>query len=431
MNFVFENYTDLKIFDNQYYNLVMAIANKTGNFLTKNTSYESGNTRFKFSDFTSRFFEINPNKEVKAFSLENKPQQYVISTGVAHHPIEWAGPPYNENVPSLFTVLNETYLNDLRSGNALLLIDQSHEGYQTDWLWDFIHKECKTYRINPRAVVYVTGNQDAATSYDQWHSKKWFAPEKIKVIPIAIFDKFIMDRAEYLKYNFNFEDLVQHKRDNYKSIKLFDCLNRGTYRLHRIENYLNLVKENLDTQGYITMPGLSSFSVSGFNESTIKQGMDKLPLTLPREFIEDGSVFNRILKDLYKNTWVSLVTEASYYQKEHTLFISEKTYKPIICLQPFIIVGSKGFLRKFKELGYKTFHPYIDESYDDCNDQERFRKIVDALDKINKIEDKVSWYKSLQPILEHNRAVLRQCQHTLTTPFVEFQDYYKEYFKLC
>jgi len=431
MNFVFENYTNLKIFNDPYYNLVMAIANKTGNFLDKNTSYESGNTRFKFSDFTSRFFELNVDNTVKAFSLENKPKHYVISTGVAHHPVEWAGPPYNENVPSLFSVLNTTYLNDLREGNALFLIDQSHEGYQTDWLWGFIHKECKTFKINPRAIVYITGNQDASNSYDLWHSKKWFAPEKIKVIPVAIFDKFIMDRAEYLKYNFNFEDLVEYKADNYTSIKLFDCLNRGTYRAHRIENYLNIVKEGINTQGYITMPEISSFSVLGFESTVIKKAMDNLPLSLPRGFVEDGSVFNRILKELYKHTWVSVVTEASYYQKENTLFISEKTYKPIICLQPFIIVGSKGFLKKFKELGYKTFHPYIDESYDECDDRERFQKIVNALNKINKIEDKVSWYKSLQPILEHNRSVLRQCKHNFTSRFIEFQTYYKEYFKIC
>lgn len=431
MNFVFENYTDLKIFDDPYYNLVMAISNKTGNFLKKNTSYESGNTRFKFSDFVSRFFEINSDKTAKAFSLENKPHQYVISTGVAHHPVEWAGKPYNSNAIRLFGVLNEDYLKDLQEGRAIFLIDQSHEGYQTEWLWEFIHIECKFYKIPPAAVVYVTGNQEANDSYNQWHTNNWSTPEKIKVISVAIFDKFIMDRASYLNYNFKFEDLLEYKNKNSSSIKLFDCLNRGTYRTHRIENYLHLVKEGLDSQGYITMPGLHSFGVSGYDDSTLSKAMQKLPLTLPPEFIEEGSVFNRILKDLYINTWVSLVTEASYYQKENTLFVSEKTYKPIICLQPFIVVGSKGTLRKIKELGYKTFHPYIDESYDDYNDTQRFQKIIDSLVDIKNKTDKVSWYQSLQPILEHNREVLKKCQTELTDPFKEFQNYYREYFKEC
>ena len=430
MNFVFENYTDLEIFSHPHYNLVMAIANKTGNFLDNNVYYDSGNTRFKFSDFVSRFFEINPNNVTQAYSIDNRPDHYIISTGVAHHPAEWAGSPYN-SVVNLFDLLNREYLKDLQEGRALLLIDQTHEGYQTEWLWDFFHKGCKKHKISPRAIVYVTGNQNAAEMYNDWHSKKWFAPEKIKVIPVAIFDKFIMDRADYMKYNFDYADLLQYKSDNFNSIKLFDCLNRGTYRSHRVENYFNLVKSGLDSKGYITMPELTSFSSKGIDSLTISKGTSQLPLTLPSEFLEEGSVFNRILKDLYKNTWVSIVTEASYYKKEDTLFISEKTYKPIVCLQPFIVVGSKGFLKKLKELGYKTFHPYIDESYDDCDDDLRFKKIISSIEKINSISDKVSWYKSLEPILLHNYSNLKQCREKLTIPFKDFELYYKEYFNIC
>lgn len=431
MNFVFENYTNLGIFDDPYYNLVMAISSRTGNFLKSNTSYHSGNTRFKFSDFVSRLFEVNSDKEAKAFSLENKPTNYVISTGVAHHPVEWAGKPFAPAVTNLFDLLNKDFLTDLQNNNAILLIDQSHEGYQTPWLWDFFHDSCQKHSIPLRAVVYVTGNQDAARLYDEWLNQKGLGPDKIKVIPVAIFDKFIMDRASYLNYNFNFNDLLKYKEEQVRSIRLFDCLNRGTYRRHRIENYFHLVKAGLNSKGHITMPVIDSFSVKGFDAATINKAKQALPLLLPKEFSSEGSVFNRILTELYKNTWVSLVTEASYYKKESTTFISEKIYKPVICLQPFIVVGSKGVLKKFRELGYKTFHPFIDESYDEADDTQRFIKIIDAIEKIDRITDKVSWYKSLQPILEHNRAVLQECQHTLTSPFTDFKEYYKEYFKLC
>ena len=32
--------------------------------------------------------------------------------------------------------------------------------------------------------------------------------------------------------------------------------------------------------------------------------------------------------------------------------------------KPFIVLGSKHFLKNLRSIGFKTFHPVIDESYD-------------------------------------------------------------------
>ena len=45
--------------------------------------------------------------------------------------------------------------------------------------------------------------------------------------------------------------------------------------------------------------------------------------------------------------------------------VSEKTYKAIRLGMPFILfTGRPGILKHLKRIGFKTFHPHIDESYD-------------------------------------------------------------------
>jgi len=77
-------------------------------------------------------------------------------------------------------------------------------------------------------------------------------------------------------------------------------------------------------------------------------------------------------KDIYLKTYLSIVTESIFFQ-EHTDFpsgyLSEKVWKPIGHCQPFILAGPSKSLEHIRErFGYKTFHPYIDESYDNEDD---------------------------------------------------------------
>jgi len=67
----------------------------------------------------------------------------------------------------------------------------------------------------------------------------------------------------------------------------------------------------------------------------------------------------------------------------NNLFLTEKTFKPILNLQPFVIVGAPRSLRLLRELGYKTFGDYIDESYDlEDNAEQRLKLCLNAIEQI-------------------------------------------------
>ena len=67
----------------------------------------------------------------------------------------------------------------------------------------------------------------------------------------------------------------------------------------------------------------------------------------------------------------------------NNLFLTEKTFKPILNLQPFVIVGAPRSLRLLRELGYKTFGDYIDESYDnEDNAEQRLKLCLNVVEQI-------------------------------------------------
>jgi len=93
-------------------------------------------------------------------------------------------------------------------------------------------------------------------------------------------------------------------------------------------------------------------------------------------------------------------------ETQNTMFhITEKAIKPIAGGMPFVVAGCKGFMRRLQHFGFKTFHPFIDESYDEClSNQERFLSIEKEIKKVCSlsIEELHEWYWSVMGILEHN-----------------------------
>jgi hypothetical protein len=111
----------------------------------------------------------------------------------------------------------------------------------------------------------------------------------------------------------------------------------------------------------------------------------------------------RLNIQVHLDCFINIVTETLF--DVDSIFISEKTYKPIYLCQPFIIFGNPHTLKKLKELGYKTFEKWWDESYDvELNINKRFDKIVNILEQISEWDMNKCFKikKEMQDILVHN-----------------------------
>lgn len=87
----------------------------------------------------------------------------------------------------------------------------------------------------------------------------------------------------------------------------------------------------------------------------------------------------------FVNTEVSVVLETVV--DDQRIHLTEKTLRPIACGHPFILVAGPGSLQYVKDYGFKTFAPWIDESYDsEPNTLKRIEKIQQAMLQITNLK---------------------------------------------
>lgn len=118
-----------------------------------------------------------------------------------------------------------------------------------------------------------------------------------------------------------------------------------------------------------------------------------------------SSNFLELPEALYA-TDINVVLEAYCDNKHITYpFLTEKTYRNIKYKKPFIIIGQQHTLKVLRLLGYKTFSPLIEESYDNLKDpNQRAARVLKELERLRKMNNSEwsSFLENCKPILEHN-----------------------------
>jgi hypothetical protein len=135
---------------------------------------------------------------------------------------------------------------------------------------------------------------------------------------------------------------------------------------------------------------------------------------------EAHNSYDQNMTGLYAESYFNIVLETMIdVDSSNGQFVTEKTFKPIFNNQFFVAVSSVDHQRHLRELGYKTFGRYIDESYDSIvNNQQRFEAVLDVtkslihldLDKLHQL------YVDLAPEIQHNSHVFQTgMDHRLRT----------------
>ena len=111
---------------------------------------------------------------------------------------------------------------------------------------------------------------------------------------------------------------------------------------------------------------------------------------------------------LFDNVFLNIVNET--HQPDELIFVTEKTYRSINYCRPFVVNGDRGTLRYLKDMGFRTFDKFWDESYDDANsDHIRIGKILEITRQICAMDEKslLNLYVDMVPTLEYNYKYLK------------------------
>jgi hypothetical protein len=218
--------------------------------------------------------------------------------------------------------------------------------------------------------------------------------------------------------------------------KKFLCFNRR-WRGHRtvlvsLLHALDLLKHSHvslgrsdDNRDWYSASNRNKYFMDNHAEASVllSNVEEEMITSFPELYLDsDDLITNRALLDastnyLYNETYFSVVTETFFFRKErpddYGRFLSEKTFKPVAMRHPFIIVSTPNFLVKFKELGYKSFSPWINEDYDKENDDAtRMMMIIREIERLVNLssEELEEFLTAMRDICEHNYQLLTNKQ---------------------
>ena len=351
-----------------------------------------------------------------------------------------------------FENFTETLTSDLqqyckensRRDNIHVYFEYTQEGtlwvVNNKWFADAIHDFADKYKITLSNITYHGGSATLKQTYDKWHSLH--RPNEGKInIRSTDFGLWLYD-----KNNVYFDTLKFPKEANTNlRTKKFNCLNANLSIQHRIAFLHYMWKNNLlDTENNLISFHYFKGMIYPIEEQyPIPQELKNI---LPIQFdlkgnweqvyqkIFDSKHDNSKLTDwnktgdysyIYDDCYFTVTTESGecvelcdefcnelddYFRPFHKeMFITEKTTRPMLYLQPQILYSTSGTLEYLKSWGFKTFSDYWNEDYDNEQDgKKKLQMIMDVIKELNNksLEELHEMYWDMMPILKHNQNIL-------------------------
>lgn len=115
----------------------------------------------------------------------------------------------------------------------------------------------------------------------------------------------------------------------------------------------------------------------------------------------------------YNEYFIEVVVETDVNSNS---WLTEKTVRNLYVGKAFLLMSGPGSLKKLQSLGFKTFSPWINESYDAIdNNYCRLNAIKDEIDRIARCSmDEINlMHKEMIPVLNHNRDLCRNITNSI------------------
>lgn len=323
----------------------------------------------------------------------------------------------SKNRSDFVSRLSWPMLEKIREGDIKLVLDTSVEGqfWTKTLVYQFVSL-MGSYDIPLKNIIMLSGNlKNTSTSYDEWCDET-DNPRDLKFIPFAMFESAMhsLHLPETNPPEQRPRDIRPHK---------FLCLNRVPY-IHRSALVLALMEMGELDDNLISYPNQYVVDDRPVTSAMLADAVDKFwpdaqesehlkkwipKLLAHRSLVVDSEELTGELAltapvDMYKSSYFSIVTESLF--DDMSLQITEKIWKPIFNFHPYINIGNTGTLEHIRSLGYQTFSPWIDETYDTIADNRlRFQTTLTEIRRLCKMtmEEMHEWYWGMSSVLEHNQ----------------------------
>jgi len=385
-------------------------------------------------------FEIN---SVKHYSNQEYKDKWIYILEPLGDPRGWFGK-YEDGqenkVKSFFHNISPLALSQVRENKAIICVWLAHEGHCNQHLdinvFEEFHKELDRFKINPKNFVYLTGNLKSKNDYKHFSNCLSWPYEQIHYKHEENINIIEFQTQRHLNYPKKYELAKFNRNKDIK--KKFLCFNRELGHPHRLFLLTLLKEKNLLKDGMVSFNKINDYHKQVLRNNLF--GHFNLGKNLVRKH---GKILKDLQKDSpsiidvdewetnhydtspswpYEQTFFSLVSETHFVQD--TLNLSEKLYKSMANNHLFIVVGTYGTLKSLQERGFKTFEPYIDESYDKEKDPyKRIKMIVTEVERLCRLSDREikEIIVKTEEVVKYNYDTLINDHHSINVAFKELE----------
>jgi len=281
--------------------------------------------------------------------------------------------------------------------NCMILLDYSEEGFTTkvfEDLWTWIQDNDLTNR-----VLYVTSSYNVRGQYKEWCRLKNLS-ENMRAAWYGFFPNWLLrDHGA---------STVITGKAGWNNNNRYMCLNRRPHP-HRILLTTLLEYFQILDKGAVSLPkqfaekeipwkpldwdipyqwNILQHRANGYLEylqPSFKQLYHKLPLVADTDIFSTNYALD-LNVDFYQQYPINVISETLFFST--ATFTSEKIWKPMLMQQIFFIMAAPYYLEDLHDMGFATFEPHIDESYDSILDPlERAHEMVASLKSLLMLSD--------------------------------------------
>lgn len=347
------------------------------------------------------------------------------------HTVFVAAAPYPRHAKGLapeafLPEVDDETLGPLRAGRAHLLIDHAAEGIP-HWpsYSELLHAWCRLHGVAPSALVYVGANLVMARDYHAWGDEQG-VEERYRHL---IFNGFVYETAlanatrqgpptdaellapgarehRFLGLNNAARPerliMVAHLRGGRQADALVS--------LGSSKGIVNPNASREDAERRFRRGPLLERHPRLFDDLSHSHLASLTNLESPS--IADSPMWLQLDPMLYTRTALSVVTETGMSSGSNRR-ITEKSLKPFLFGHLAVIAGDPGALDIVRGMGFQTFDPVVDESYDAIVDaNERYCAVLCEIDRLRTLSDR-EFTARFDGMLEVRAANLRHARDVL------------------
>lgn len=360
--------------------------------------------------------ELVDAEENSLYFGKRKYNKYIYPIKISPHIDAFSGAAYDGTKLAgnfFWKYMSTEALEDARAGRALIFLDYGQENFIAKSSYENLHIALSYSGIPREQVVIGFNTFNAEEVYDSWFPKH----EQRLVVKSW---PFVISNTSYF-----YKDTRNGRTDPEQFYATRDTIrpNHFLFKIRRARDHrqalLYAMNQNnlLELGDWSWLSGHKYYDTmtdeynTRFGFSLTQEKMKQLFSLLPKSLRDEpGDTFDTVSSwtdnqvKSYNNAYFYICTET--YTEGPYKSITEKVCKPMANFLPFVFASFPGALQVLRDMGFKTFGGFIDESYDLEQDTPiRIRMIYNEIEKLCKMDKKQlhDWYWSMEHILVHNR----------------------------